>query len=226
MSSFVFMKLLETRASRYDLGMRLLSRGRIQQAYRQVAELVPLAVDVLDVGCGTGGVTGLLLERTDRVTGVDRSPQMLAEAQHKLASAVADGRLRLVQGSITGLERTFGAEVFDCVVCCLVLSELTETEERFALDEFCRILRPGGTLVVADEIAPRAMPRRVAYHLTRAPMAAVTYLLTQTTTQRTRNLGGKLRDRGMDDVDVDVSHGGSFEIVHGRKSACRVMPQV
>lgn len=225
MSSYVFMKLLETRSSRYDLGMRLLSRGRIQAAYEDVAQLVPEGATVLDVGCGTGGVTALLLRRASEVTGVDRSPQMLAEAQRKLGSAVADGRLHLVQCSITGLERSFGPEAFDCVVCCLVLSELTNTEERFALDEFYRLLRPGGTLVVADEVAPRGVVRRVGYHLTRAPMAAVTYVLTQTTTHRTLDVLGKLSDRGLEDLDVDVRQGGSFEIVHGRKSACPLQAQ-
>ena len=60
MSSFAFMKLLETKAARYDQGMELLTLGRIGSLYERVAERVPQGGRVLEVGCGTGGVTSLL----------------------------------------------------------------------------------------------------------------------------------------------------------------------
>lgn len=110
MSSFVFMKLLETQASRYDLGMRMLSTGRIQQLYAEVAAQVPERGEVLDVGCGTGGVTAALLAPDRQVTGVDRSAQMLAVAETKLAAPVTAEHVRLKRVAITGLEREFPAE--------------------------------------------------------------------------------------------------------------------
>lgn len=226
MSSFVFMKLLETRASRYDLGMRMLSTGRIRRLYAEVAEQVPDRGEILDVGCGTGGVTAaLLLAPSRRVTGADRSPQMLAVAERKLADPIAAGRVRLRQVSITGLDREFALESFDAVVCCLVLSELTGTEERYALEVFCRLLRPGGTLVLADEVAPRSAPRRLLYRAGRWPMAVVTYLLTQTTTHAVDELDRKLADRGLDSVHVTQRRGQSFQIARGRKPAWQLQPQ-
>lgn len=44
---------------------------------------------VYDLGCGTGAVARLVLERwpTARVTGIDSSPDMLAEARHRLPAA-------------------------------------------------------------------------------------------------------------------------------------------
>lgn len=228
MSSFVFMKLLETQASRYDLGMRMLSTGRIHRLYADVAARVPARGQVLDVGCGTGGVTAALLTepREDRrVTGVDRSAQMLAVAETKLAEPAAAGRLRLRQVAITGLEREFPPESFDAVVCCLVLSELSATEERYALDVFCRLLRPGGTLVLADEVLPDSAGRRWLYRAGRWPWAAVTYLVTQTSTHATRELGRKLLDRGLEAVEVTRRQGRSFQIVTGRKQAWRLQSQ-
>lgn len=225
MSSFVFMKLLETQASRYDLGMRMLSTGRIQRLYAEVAAQVPEQGEVLDVGCGTGGVTAALLTSGRRVTGVDRSAQMLSVAEDKLAAPIADGRLRLRQAAITGLEREFPAESFDAVVCCLVLSELSATEERYALDVFCRLLRPGGTLVLADEVTPTSLPRRWLYRVGRWPMAVVTYLVTQTSTHATTGLDRKLIDRGLEGVAVAHRQGQSFQIVTGRKPAWRLQPQ-
>jgi ubiquinone/menaquinone biosynthesis C-methylase UbiE len=221
-SSFVFMKLLETRASRYDAGMRLLSLGRIGELYREVAKRVEPGSQVLEIGCGTGGVTAELLARGCTVTAVDRSRQMLAVAEAKLASAVAEGNLRLRPLPITAVDRTFGTEAFDHVVCCLVLSELTGTELDFALDACARLLRPGGTVVVADEVAPRGRLRRWAYRVTRTPMAVVAYLLTQTTTHALEGIADELASRGLAGVESVRLSGGTFEIVRGRKPACRL----
>ncbi|TCO59292.1 corrinoid protein-associated methyltransferase CpaM [Actinocrispum wychmicini] len=225
MSSFVFMKLLETSSTRYDLGMRVLSGGRITQLYRDVTAQVPARGRILEVGCGTGGVTAELVSPSREIVAVDRSPQMLAVAERKLAASITQGRVRLQPVSITGLERVFGAESFDAVVCCLVLSELTETEECYALDVFCGLLRPGGVLVVADEVVPERRLRRWAYRAQRFPMAALTYVLTQTTTHAAHGLEGKVTDRGLQDVAATRSHGQSFQIVQGRKPACRLQPQ-
>jgi demethylmenaquinone methyltransferase/2-methoxy-6-polyprenyl-1,4-benzoquinol methylase len=224
-SSYVFMKLLETQASRYDAGMRMLSGGRIQRLYAKVAAQVPDRGEILDVGCGTGGVTAALLGPGRRVTGVDRSAQMLAVARRKLSGPVAAGHVGLRQVGITGLDREFAPESFDAVVCCLVLSELTATEERYALDVFCRLLRPGGILVVADEVVPGSAARRLLYRATRLPMAVLTYALTQTTTHATRDLDRKLADRGLDTVEITHRQGQSFQIVRGRKAAWRLQPQ-
>lgn len=225
MSSYVFMKLLETNASRYDLGMRMLSTGRIQRLYAEVAAQVPEQGEILDVGCGTGGVTAALDAPGRRVTGVDRSTSMLAVAQRKLAEPIAAGRVRVRQVAITGLDREFTAESFDAVVCCLVLSELTATEERYALDVFCQLLRPGGTLVLADEVAPDSTARRALYRAARLPMAVLTYALTQTTTHAAHELDRKLTDRGLESVETTRRQGKSFQIVRGRKPAWRLQPQ-
>lgn len=225
MSSFVFMKLLETNSTRYDLGMKVLSGGRIAQLYRDVAARVPARGRILEVGCGTGGVTAQLVSPTREIVAVDRSPQMLAVAERKLTEPITQGRVALQPVSITGLERVFGPESFDAVVCCLVLSELTATEERYALDVFCRLLRPGGVLVLADEVVPEPRLRRWAYRAQRFPMAALTYVLTQTSTHAAHGLESKVTDRGLEDVAATRSHGQSFQIVAGRKPACRLQPQ-
>lgn len=224
MSSFVFMKLLETRAARYDLGMRMVSWGRIRALYRAVAQAVPQGCEVLELGCGTGGLTAELLARGCTVTGVDRSDAMLEIAERKLHEPIADGRLVLHQLNLTQLTREFASASVDAAVCCLVFSELSQTEQRYALAEFARIARPGGTVVVADEVAPRSWLARAAYHVGRAPLAAVTYLLTQTGTRPVRELQRALADSGLEDVAATTVLRGSFQISTGRL-ACEPAPR-
>src|SRR5688500_17067651 len=99
------MKLLETSAGRYDLGMKMVSLGRIGKLYQRVAEQVTAGGAVLEIGCGTGAVTSLLLKRGCTVTGIDRSKQMLEVARHKLATEMHLGKLELIEANITGLDR-------------------------------------------------------------------------------------------------------------------------
>ncbi len=58
MSSFVWMKFLESAPERYDLGIRMLTGGRIAEAYERIAALAAApGKRILDIGCGTGGVS-------------------------------------------------------------------------------------------------------------------------------------------------------------------------
>jgi ubiquinone/menaquinone biosynthesis C-methylase UbiE len=224
MSSLVFMKLLETRASRYDLGMRMISLGRIARLYEAVASAVPPGCAVLDAGCGTGGVTAELLRRGCTVTGVDRSDAMLKVAEQKLHASIADGRLRLRQLNLVRLSAEFPEPSFDAAVCCLVFSELSRTEQRYVLQELGRVVRPGGTVVVADEISPRSAPARLAHRAGRAPLAALTYLLTQTGTRPVPDLGAAMTASGLEAVAA-TTPASSFGIATGRRPVCRLAPR-
>lgn len=220
MSSFVFMKLLETSSDRYDAGMALLGLGSVDRIYRSVAALVPAGSEVVEVGCGTGGVTSYLTQRCSHVTAIDRSEAMLTVARRKLAAPIADGRLDLRQLNLVALDRAFSDASCDCVVSCLVLSELSATEEAYALDQFCRLVRPGGSVVVADEVAPQSVARRLAYRALRAPLAAVTYLVTQTSTHNTTDLAAKLAGRGLRIAYLAELSGGTVQVIEGRRPQC------
>ena len=102
------------------------------------------ALDVLDVGCGTGFLSLELAGRGHRVTGIDFAPQMLAEARRKAAAQGLAVRFEAGDAEQLG----FAEASFDFVITRHVLWTLPHPEA--AIDEWIRVLRPGGRLAVID----------------------------------------------------------------------------
>ena len=102
-------------------------------------------MDLLELGCGTAGHALLLAERGHRVTGVDRSTEMLMQGAQRLAQqppSVA-GKVSLNEGDISSvdLERRFDAALaFFHVVSYLAHDEVLNASFR----NVRRHLSPGG----------------------------------------------------------------------------------
>jgi ubiquinone/menaquinone biosynthesis C-methylase UbiE len=94
--------------------------------------------DVLDAGCGTGGTTEDLCE-FGNVTGLDFSTDAIGFASSR-------GLKRLVRGSVEDLP--FADKSFDIVTSFDVLYHRAVADERRALRESHRVLRPGGYALV------------------------------------------------------------------------------
>lgn len=216
MSSFVWMRVLESTAERYDRGLRWLSGGRIDEVYRDVADAAiagRAAARVLDVGCGTGGVALACAELGARVVGVDRNADMLAVARAKPLPAAASGTVLWVELGALEIEDRFGPGSFEAVVSCLAFSEMSDAEQAYVLSVALTRLVPGGRLVVADEVPARGVWRRVVRAVVRQPLAWLVWLLTQATTRPVTGLPGKVRAAGFLEVHEERRWGGSFAIV-------------
>ncbi len=115
---------------------------------------------VLEIGCGTGRVTGHMAALSTDVRAVDISPQMLDRAR-PLYPAVAFARADLRELS--------GFPDADCDVIALWdnLIDIVGDEERATtLSELARMLRPGGLLVLDTHNLAHAPQRRRATDLT------------------------------------------------------------
>ena len=100
---------------------------------------------ILDVGCGTGEFERMALARFPHLamTGIDIAPGMITVAQEKLAD---QSQARF--GIATAERLPFALETFDVVVCANVLHHVQDLQP--VLQEFLRVLRPGGRLVLVD----------------------------------------------------------------------------
>jgi ubiquinone/menaquinone biosynthesis C-methylase UbiE len=101
---------------------------------------------VVDVGCGTATLAIDLAARRPsvRVIGVDGDPQVLRLARAKPGAE----RVELREGDATGLPLEDDSAA--AVVCSLLLHHLPPAAKSAALREARRVLRPGGTLHIAD----------------------------------------------------------------------------
>ncbi len=217
MSSYVFMRLLESSAWRYDRGMRLLSRGRIGKVYESMAAMVARpGIRILDVGCGTGGVAVACAARGAEVVGIDRNADMLDVARSKTLPFGARGTVEWLQLGAAEIEDRFGPSSLDAITACLLFSELSPDEQSYTLETVLTRLRPGGDLVLADEIVPASVARRFLFRMARAPVAVLTYLLTQTTTRSVEGLAESMRAAGYVNVD-EQRPWADFLIVSGRR---------
>lgn len=132
--------------TRRETGGRLGKAGRFLAAkcdlqwivYRELkaSGSVPPGGMILEVGCGTAPVPGMLSKDSPNVYGVDVSPTAAAISSRVCIAAVADGR-----------SLPFPSGTFDLVFSTGVLDLYSMDQVGDFLGEMERVLRPGGRAV-------------------------------------------------------------------------------
>ena len=117
------------------------------------------ALDVLDVGAGTGTLAIWAKDREPqlRIRGLDGDPKILEQARRKAASAGAD--VEFDEGLSYALP--YEDASFDRVLSSLFFHHLVLGDKERTIAEIARVLRPGGELHVADWGEPRSPWQRV-----------------------------------------------------------------
>jgi S-adenosylmethionine-dependent methyltransferase len=110
----------------------------------RVAETGRTALDIVDVGGGTGGLAVPFAALGHDVTVVDPSPDALAAAQRRAAEAGA--RLTSVQGEAASLDSVVGAAAADLIICHNVLEYVDSPAD--AMSAIARVLRPSAAVSV------------------------------------------------------------------------------
>jgi len=104
---------------------------------------------VLDIGCGSGAVTRLLLRDGLDALGIEPNAELLAAALADAARPAPPGRWIAARAEHLPIE---GGSV-DVVLFCNSLHHIGPELQLAALAEAARVLRPGGEVVVIEPVA-------------------------------------------------------------------------
>jgi SAM-dependent methyltransferase len=173
--------------------------------YRLIRDDLDREDVVLDLACGSGDGTALLAERCRHVRGADLSAETVAAARE------AHKRPNLAFDVQDGLALTYEDGAFSTVVSSNTLEHVTD--DRLLLENFQRVLRPDGRLVLETPLV-RRRPFNfpvLSSHLREYEKAPLVELLRTTGFEPERKFG---MNRG---VYVDWSRAREAVLIHARK---------
>jgi phosphatidylethanolamine/phosphatidyl-N-methylethanolamine N-methyltransferase len=141
--------------------------GKVFDHGRQstIVEADKIGGRILDVGVGTG-LSLSDYSRTTKLCGVDISEPMLRRAQQRVRALGLTNVETLAVMDAKNL--AFADSSFDAVVAQYVITAVPDPEG--TLDDFIRVLKPGGELILVNHIGAERGPRRI-FELAFAPLA-------------------------------------------------------
>lgn len=114
---------------------------------------------VLDIGCGSGVdaiLAAMMTGSGGKVVGIDVTPEMLQRARENLSLA---GLRNITFEEMSVEAMSFRDEEFDVVISNGAFNLVPDKSK--ALSEVFRVLRPGGRLMVADQVLIGELPKEM-----------------------------------------------------------------
>ncbi len=149
----------------YDILNRVLSLGIDRRWRRTAVRLLPkqYAIKVMDMATGTGDLAlEIVRQRPDAsVVGIDISRDMLGIGREKVAAAGLEDHIEMVVGASERIR--FPDDTFDAATVAFGVRNFEDTVG--GLREMCRVVRPGGTIVVLEFSRIRTFPFKQAFNL-------------------------------------------------------------
>jgi len=160
---------------------------------------------VLDLCCGAGPVTQILVERSRHVTALDASPKAIERARKNAPQA------EYVQAFAEKMP--FADNEFDLVHTSAAMHEMEPDQLQQILKEVHRVLRPGGYFTLVDFHAPTNPLFWVGVSV------FLTLFETETAWKLIRSdLAELLKKTGFEVVKQALYAGGSLQVIQARKT--------
>lgn len=140
-------ELFDKWSSTYD-GYLLKSPFYLKLVSKLIDEApVKSGAKILDIGIGTGLISGILLEKTDcEIVGIDVSPAMLSKAKGKLEKY--KDRVELYEMDVCNLN--FEPNTFDAAFASFAVHHVPNEMKTAAFKKVCNTLKPAGTINFAE----------------------------------------------------------------------------
>jgi len=157
--------MFDSIARHYDRLNHILSLGTDRHWRRRAVNLIASNIRperILDVATGTGdlAIEAMRLGSV-RVTGIDISEKMLDVGRKKIMRMGHGDTIELLRGDASSM--VFGDSSFDVAMSAFGVRNF---EDRVAgLTEMCRVLRPGGMVMVLEFSRPTLFPLKQIYGL-------------------------------------------------------------
>lgn len=104
-------------------------------------------LSILDYGCGTGGLTKILLNQKDRpsnIYSVDIDPKMIEKVNNSFTSEISQ---KILKTDVIKNPKELSGKLFDGIFCHNVL-ELVNSKEEFVSDLY-KLLKQNGILILS-----------------------------------------------------------------------------
>ncbi len=222
--SYIYMKILELIPEEYDRGIKEFAATDFEALRDGMAALLEPGDRVLDVGSGPGTFALLAASQGARVTGWDRNADMVTFATGKAAELELAGNVtfEVADAPTAPLER----EAYDAVVMSLALSEMRGAEQLATLEGAWETLKPGGKLIIVDEVPPSRALAKFWYYFKRFWLKLVVYVVARAVTRPLRDLPATIVRRGFTLREERYLEGGALLYLVAEKNGERAVPEV
>src|SRR5665811_2132503 len=162
-------KLFDSISSKYDIANYFTSLGLEKYWRRKFSRHITGSEKyILDACCGTGISTLNIISKikngSAQITGVDFSEEMLAVARHRLTKInfkpgnMTNQGIKFIQGDVSSLD--FEDDYFDLITIVFGIRNVADRKK--SLEEFFRVTKPGGRLIIMEfNYPPKPFFRRL-----------------------------------------------------------------